>query len=59
MTVRCHDPARTTAKAWSLEALGVAGFTYEVPDDAELEDVRAAARIAAEALLDVSHSAYD
>jgi hypothetical protein len=51
---RSHNSARTTAKAWSLETLRVAGFTYEVADEADLDEVRATARAFAEALLDAA-----
>jgi hypothetical protein len=48
---RSHKSENTTSKAWSLETLGVAGFTYEVADDADLDEVAASALIAAEILL--------
>lgn len=51
---RSHASARTTAKAWSLEALGVAGFTYETADEADLDALKAAARTAAQALIEAS-----
>lgn len=51
---RSHVSARTTAKAWSLETLGVAGFTYETADEADLDALKAAARAAAESLIEVS-----
>lgn len=56
---RSHVSARTTAKAWSLETLGVAGFTYEVADEADLDVARATARIAAQCLIDAALEAEE
>ncbi|MBY0448420.1 MAG: succinylglutamate desuccinylase/aspartoacylase family protein, partial [Hyphomonadaceae bacterium] len=48
---RSHNAEGTTAKAWSLERFGAAGFTYEVGDSSDLRTVRAAAAALAEAVL--------